>query len=166
MMLRILSIAPFFQLLPPIKIRFLNLLVFLFSLLFTLVFSGTPATQASGTNDEKLINCDIQKTSCTQPLASGTVTLDILPRPVKAMADLTFHLSIKDIVIADTPFIDLGMPGMKMGPNKVQLKKTENGTEYSGTGIIVRCPSGRTIWKASVTLPGAGTVEYVFNVIY
>jgi hypothetical protein len=82
------------------------------------------------------------------------------------VADMLKILQKEDIVPAEAPFIDLGMPGMKMGPNHVQLKKAGDDNTYTGTGIIVRCPSGRTIWKALVTIPGAGSVEYIFNVIY
>jgi hypothetical protein len=151
----------------PNQLKLLKIVLFL--IISGLSLTGSPwlpSSKATEPSDNKLINCDIQKTACTQPLGKGTVTLDILPKPVKAMADLTFHLTLKDIVPPEIPFIDLGMPGMKMGPNRVQLKNTEDGKGYTGTGIIVRCPSGRTIWKALVTIPGAGSVEYVFNVIY
>ena len=37
---------------------------------------------------------------------------------------------------------------------------------YRGEGVIVRCPSGRRTWKAKVTIPDVGSVEFVFDVIY
>jgi hypothetical protein len=37
--------------------------------------------------------------------------------------------------------------------------------ELSGL-LLVRCSSGRRTWKATVTLPDAGKVEFVFDVIY
>ena len=134
--------------------------------IFTVFMVLPHSAQASGTKDQSLLNCDIQEGSCTQPLQSGDVTLEILPKPVKAMADLVFQVTFRDISPTDAPFIDLGMPGMKMGPNRVLLKKAEGSDTYSGRGIIVRCPSGRTIWKATVTVPGAESVEFVFDVIY
>ena len=57
------------------------------------------------------------------------------------------------------------MPGMKMGPNRVELKNTGNGA-YEGRGVIVRCPSGRRTWFAHVTIPGTGEVKFIFDVIY
>ncbi len=65
----------------------------------------------------------------------------------------------------DLVLTDLGMPGMDMGPNQVDLKPTGNGV-FKGQGIIVRCPSGRRTWSAKVTLPGCGMVEFIFDVIY
>jgi hypothetical protein len=93
------------------------------------------------------------------------VTLDILPKPVMAMKDLTFTLTVSGKDLSSEPFIDLGMPGMDMGPNRVELRRVKD-TVYEGQGVIVRCPSGRKTWKATVTLPQTGKVEFVFDVIY
>ena len=54
---------------------------------------------------------------------------------------------------------------MNMGPNRVILKSAGPGT-YEGRGIIVRCPSGRKIWRATVKIPDIGQAEFIFNVIY
>jgi hypothetical protein len=52
-----------------------------------------------------------------------------------------------------------------MGRNRVTLKPAgESG--FEGKGVIVRCPSGRRTWKATVTAPNLGSVEFVFDVIY
>lgn len=111
-------------------------------------------------------NCDIRKGACIQTLGSGTVTLDILPRPVTAMTDLTFNITLENLAPESDPFIDLGMPGMKMGPNQVLLHKTSEDVFYTGTGVIVRCPSGRTLWQANVTIPGVGKSAFTFHVVY
>lgn len=113
----------------------------------------------------KSANCNIQNGSCTQSLESGAVALDILPKPVKAMADLTFRVTLENLTPISDPFIDLDMPGMKMGPNRVRLKKTPEGA-YTGPGVIVRCPSGRTLWQADITLPGVGKAAFTFHVVY
>jgi hypothetical protein len=112
-----------------------------------------------------LVDCDIQQGPCARPLAERVVTLDILPKPVRAMRDLTFRVSVSGRRLTSNPYIDLGMPGMNMGPNRVDLKPV-GGDTYEGRGVIVRCPSGRRTWKATVTLPDEGTVEFVFDVIY
>jgi hypothetical protein len=114
---------------------------------------------------ENAINCDIQQRPCTKELAGMTVTLDILPKPVKAMKDLKFQVTLSGGKTTVPPYIDLGMPGMNMGPNRVELRPLK-GNLYEGQGVIVRCPSGRRTWKATVTLPEAGKVEFVFDVIY
>jgi hypothetical protein len=111
------------------------------------------------------INCDAHKGACSRSLGNHTVTLEITPRPVKAMQDLVFKVSISGKPPAKSPYIDLGMPGMKMGPNRVLLKPAGQG-HYEGKGVIVRCPSGRRTWFSNVTIPEAGEVKFVFDVIY
>jgi hypothetical protein len=113
--------------------------------------------------------CDLHRGSCTQPLSggSGTVTLDVSPKPIKAMADLMFTVQMIGMLPAgEVPRVDLGMPGMNMGPNRVYLKKTNETGTFTGSGIIVRCPSGKTLWQVTVTVPGAGTAEFLIDVVY
>ena len=120
---------------------------------------------AADPSPESLINCDIQQGPCTKEFSGMTVTLDIQPKPVKAMKELTFSLSLSGGEWIDNPYIDLSMPGMDMGPNRVLLKRVGN-SGYEGRGVVVKCPSGRRTWKATVTLPGARVVEFVFDVVY
>ncbi len=114
---------------------------------------------------ESYVKCNIHDTSCTQLLPNCTVTLDIKPKPVKAMTDLCFTVILSGKKPTSNPYIDLEMPGMKMGPNQVKLESVGNNT-YSGRGIIVRCPSGRRTWKAAVVIPDVGTAEFIFDVVY
>jgi len=129
-----------------------------------LIPTGNIAAQIKSDMDS---SCDLQRGACTQPLSGGigTVTLDISAKPVTAMSDLMFTVRVTGISLSDMPYIDLGMPGMKMGPNRVRLKPDANGT-FTGNGIIVRCPSGKTLWQITVTVPGAGTAEFQINVVY
>ena len=115
--------------------------------------------------DDSTINCNAHNGACSQTLDGLTVSLEITPRPVKAMQDLVFKVSIKGAASTRLPHIDLGMPAMKMGPNQVALKSTGPGT-YEGTGVIVRCPSGKRTWFANVTMPGTGEVKFIFDVVY
>ena len=48
-----------------------------------------------------------------------------------------------------------------MGRNRVDLSRGEDG-RYRGTGVFVRCPSGRGDWEATVTAPGAGKAVFPF----
>lgn len=130
-----------------------------------LLFLGISASAAD--KYQKMINCDPNKSVCKQQLEGITVVLDIDPKPVKAMQDLVFQVTLEgnNSKISSAPAIDLGMPGMNMGPNHVTLKSVGNGN-YRGNGIIVRCPSGRTIWQATVTVPDIGKVKFIFDVIY
>ncbi|MDX9789080.1 MAG: hypothetical protein RBT11_20060 [Desulfobacterales bacterium] len=138
--------------------------MFLMLLSFTFFKSGhiTAETTASPPSP-----CDIHQRACTQPLSGGvgTVTLNIAPKPVKAMADLTFTVQLAGNSSKAPLYIDLDMPGMKMGQNRVELKQHSDGS-YTGSGVIVRCPSGKTLWQATVTVPGAGTAAFVFNAVY
>lgn len=139
------------------------------SVCFLTLFVYTLAVCAAMAADKyrKLVNCDAHSGTCKQRLNELDVILEISPRPVKAMQDLRFNLTLSGSTQAPsaTPYIDLGMPGMNMGPNRVILKPVGQGM-YAGQGIIVRCPSGRRIWQATVTVPDIGTVKFVFDVIY
>ena len=81
------------------------------------------------------------------------------------MKDLTFDVTLSGGKPADAPYIDLGMPGMKMGPNRVPLTPAGD-FHYQGKGIIVRCPSGKKTWLATITVPGMGSVAFIFDVVY
>jgi hypothetical protein len=139
------------------------------SLLLCLVVVGIAICAVSGDaraqGAQSAVDCAIQSGPCTKNLADGTVTLDITPRPVRAMQDLRFTVTFSGVKPAHDPFIDLGMPGMIMGPNRVALQRGGDNA-YQGTGVIVRCPSGRRTWKATVTVPDKGSAEFVFDVVY
>jgi uncharacterized GH25 family protein len=102
---------------------------------------------------------------------SGTeVTFDITPRPVKAMAELLFIVTIarngRPVTGADVT-LDLTMPGMVMGKNSPQLAPDKDG-RYAGKGVIVRCPSRKKVWKAEIMVPskqGSESASFIFEVI-
>ena len=135
--------------------------------ILALVFLSAPGHISAGDKYKEMINCDLHQGTCTQDLAGSTVTLTVTPRPVKAMQDLLFQVGFNGKLLpnAELPYIDLGMPGMNMGPNRVQLKSAGNAT-YEGQGVIVRCPSGRRTWQATVTIPDVGQTEFIFDVVY
>jgi len=139
----------------------------LVSVCFYIVVNQGPLREAIAADPDSgsLVKCDIQRGPCTQELAGMVVTLDILPRPVKAMKDLKFRVTVSGGKPVRAAYIDLGMPGMDMGPNRVELRPVKDNA-YEGQGVIVRCPSGRRTWKATVTLPESGKAEFVFDVIY
>ena len=136
----------------------------LFILVGILVGNGglAPSTAVAA---DTTINCDAHNGICTRSSGDLTVSFEISPRPVKAMQDLVFKVKISGAAPTRDPHIDLGMPAMKMGPNQVVLKSTGPGT-YEGTGVIVRCKSGKRTWFANVVVPDAGEVKFIFDVIY
>jgi hypothetical protein len=135
--------------------------------LLTVLLLTVPGGGNAGDKYRDQINCDLHQGPCTQNLAGSSVTLTVAPRPVKAMQDLSFRVTLNGKLPPNTkpPYIDLGMPGMNMGPNRVQLKSAGNAT-YEGRGVIVRCPSGRRTWQATVTIPDVGQTDFIFDVIY
>ena len=135
--------------------------------LLTVLLLTVPDGANAGDKYRDLINCDLHQGACTQNLAGSTVTLAVTPQPVKAMQDLLFQVAFTGKLPPSSklPYIDLGMPGMNMGPNRVQLKSTGNAT-YEGSSVIVRCPSGRRTWQATVTIPDVGQTDFIFDVVY
>ena len=136
--------------------------------LLLLVLGGNISTDSHAAEKyQHLVNCDLHSGTCTQRLQGTDIHLEVTPRPVKAMTDLLFKVTLAGEYASPTeaPFIDLGMPGMNMGPNRVLLKAS-GPSSYEGQGVIVRCKSGRKIWQATVTVPDLGAVRFVFNVIY
>lgn len=135
-------------------------------LLVLLAFlSFQPLPVMAGDKGQAAINCDIQKGACTQSMAGRNITLEVLPRPVKAMQELTFKVRIGGDVDLAPSRIRLNMPAMDMGKNQVPLKLNAQGI-YEGKGVIVRCRSGRRTWKATVDFPNIESVDFIFDVIY
>ena len=141
-------------------VRFISVLVIVITGLIIAPVSVNPAYAGTAT-----INCQAHEGLCSLPLGEQTVTLEISPRPVTAMQESTFQVTLSGPTPKQAPYIDLGMPAMKMGPNRVQLKSVGDGA-YRGKGIIVRCKSGRRTWFADVVVPDVGEVKFVFDVVY
>jgi len=145
-----------------------RLIIILKAVLLAALFLPAPGNISASDKYQELINCDLHTQACTRPLAAGVaVTLEVTPKPVKAMQDLSFKVTLsgKQSTAPKDLYIDLGMPGMKMGPNRVRLNAAGNNT-YTGQGVIVRCPSGRRIWQATVIVPEMGHTDFIFDVIY
>jgi len=106
--------------------------------------------------------CDAGTSPCAQPLPGGGVaTLEIAPRPVRAMRDLDFTVRVTPpgAIGAKGLSIRLTMPGMYMGENVVRLSPGGDGV-FRGKGVVVRCGSGRRDWSAELVqtsgAPGSG----------
>lgn len=141
-----------------------RLVCFFLALFSALIIFGPRADLPAFASGAK-VNCDAHSGPCTQTIGDVTVTLEITPRPVKALEDLLFQVSLSGDASATATRIELGMPAMKMGPNSVALEPTGPG-KYEGRGVIVKCPSGRRTWYAIVTVPEHGEATFVFDVVY
>lgn len=102
------------------------------------------------------------------PLPAGTLraaagmrdaTLSISPWPPRAMRELSFAVEIPGYAGDSPPHVDLSMPGMEMGRNRVVLARDRGGI-FRGTGVFVRCPSGSKVWEAAVSVPDGGKAVF------
>ncbi len=114
-------------------------------------------------------DCMMNDGPCIRTVNGFTVVFDIAPKPLKAMRSLLFRSTIlnKDMPVVDAIVsIDLSMPGMFMGQNSIGLTHLRDGI-YEGKGVIIRCPSGKKMWRASVKIRRFGkesVVDYIFEV--
>ena len=120
---------------------------------------------SSATGSEQPADCLIDRGPCSTTAGTQRVVLDISPKPVRAMKELTFTIHVGGRGAPPSLLLSLSMPGMYMGRNIVTLKKI-SGDSYSGKGVIPRCPSGKRLWQAEVSVPGASKAVYRFNVTY
>jgi hypothetical protein len=109
-------------------------------------------------------DCNIQEGPCVRDSGGLRIVFEALPRPVRSMRELTFRVKAEGLLERPgTLLLDLSMPGMNMGLNRVRLRLTEDGS-YEGKGVIVSCPSGRKLWKATVIHDDENIAEFTFNV--
>ena len=107
---------------------------------------------------------NIHQGPCTITAGQRTVTLNIEPKPVRAMKELTFSVTVTPCdKLPETLLLDLSMPGMQMGKNQVTLVK-KGACLYMGKGIIVRCMSGRTLWQVTILSEKLKNPAFTFNV--
>jgi nitrogen fixation protein FixH len=112
--------------------------------------------------------CDLGRGPCTASLpgGAGSVTLLIDPHPVRTMRELVFEVRIACAAAPCPPqevSLALTMPGMYMGENRLRLERA-GGQTYRGRGVIVACPSGLRIWRATVQAAALGAAAFVFEV--
>ncbi|HWQ25246.1 MAG TPA: hypothetical protein VN367_00560 [Chlorobaculum sp.] len=120
---------------------------------------------AAPAHAETIADCNaIHSGPCTKQSAGRTVVLEINPRPVRHMAELTFSVTVTPgTAIPSTLALDLSMPGMYMGKNQVVLQRKSTCT-WEGKGVIVRCMSGRKLWKATIVSADLGNPSFIFEV--
>ena len=119
------------------------------------------------TPPERPAPCDLNAGPCVAVIApSGTeVVLDITPKPLRTMVPLQFTVALggeSDDTAGDV-IVEFTMPGMFMGDNTVRLESAGERL-WRGSGVIVRCPSGRKTWQAGISIPGRGNAAFTFEV--
>ncbi len=98
-------------------------------------------------------------------IPNDRVRFSITPQPVRAMKPLHFQVVVKDAKEPQSVSVDLSMPDMYMGMNQVAMKKSSPGM-YKGVGIIPICPTGLTIWQASIIIDNQVAGDFFFDVQY
>lgn len=106
--------------------------------------------------------CDLAAGPCAQVAGPFEVRLELGPRPLRTMADLAAAVELRrDGAPVDGATVTLAfdMRGMSMGENRRTLVAAGPG-RYTGQAVLVRCPSGRKDWVATVVVgpPDAAAV--------
>ncbi len=100
--------------------------------------------------------CDLADGPCTQPLdGGGEVTLEIGPRPLRTMRELSVRANVRGAPPDAAVTVAFAMDGMEMGRNEIRLAPARAGG-LAGTGVLVRCPSGRQDWSAAIRIESPG----------
>lgn len=102
--------------------------------------------------------CDLGAGPCTLALGDVEVVLELGPRPLRTMAELAVSAVVRRAgAPQDGAVVSVGfeMPGMAMGTNEVALAPAGAG-RYAGRAVLVRCPSGKREWAASVVVVPSG----------
>jgi len=99
-----------------------------------------------------------------QAAAGGQeVRLSVSPWPPRAMREISFAAELPGYPGKSPLAMDLSMQGMEMGRNRVHLARGADGI-FRGTGVFVRCASGRKGWEAAVAVPGKGKAVFRIDV--
>jgi hypothetical protein len=116
-------------------------------------------------SSETAADCNAIHTGpCTKLVQERKVTLEIDPKPVRHMAELTFRVTVEPCMeLPSILLLDLGMPGMMMGENRVRMSR-KSACTWEGKGIIVRCMSGRKLWQATILSPALANPSFTFDV--
>jgi hypothetical protein len=104
--------------------------------------------------------CDLAAGPCTAPLAGGgEVTLELGPRPLRTLAELEVIADVRREGGAPLTGAEVSvrfeMKHMQMFPAEARLAPAGPG-RHAGHAVLVRCPSGRKDWTATVQVTPAG----------
>ncbi len=108
-------------------------------------------------------DCDIDAGPCIRSGRDGMIALEIGPRPVTAMRPLYFRVMLENHRRPRSVMVELSMPGMSMGSNRITLSTSGEGL-YEGLGVIPLCPSGRRLWRAGIVIDGRVVEVFHFDV--
>lgn len=144
----------------------------LFFLLLFLFFScNLSRDDFVKTEEKEFVNCDFKnnkvcnfsKIKKDEILFRGT--LDLNPKPVVSMKEITFTLVLDyQKFTPEEILLDLTMPEMYMGDNKVRLTKKQDNI-YEGKGIFPECTSKFTKWNIEVFFDQYTSTNVQFDIL-
>lgn len=112
------------------------------------------------------VHCDAGLRPCAADADGVRVVLDLSPRPPVPLKEIDAAVQLlrggEPLAGAEVA-VELSMPGMFMGENRIPLRASGSG-RYAGKGALLRCASGRHDWLAEVVvrLPGGGEARARF----
>ncbi len=102
--------------------------------------------------------CDLGAGPCTRRLGDLELTLEVAPRPPRAMNELAVsgRLAREGAPVEGAEVVlSFAMAGMSMGENLARLAGGGGG-RYDGKAILVRCHSGRRDWVVTARVRAGG----------
>lgn len=95
-------------------------------------------------------SCDLHVNSCKADIPKiGSIELDIEPKSIPLMEELTFTVKTKKDISTDELDLQIYATNMNMGYHRFTLKKISKNT-YQAKGILPTCTVGGMIWNAEV----------------
>ena len=107
------------------------------------------------------VHCDAGVKACAADAGDLREVLELAPHPpvpLKEMGALVQLTRAGAAVEGAEVAVELSMPGMYMGENRIVLRAGGHG-QYAGKGALLRCMSGRRDWTAEVVARLPGGVE-------
>ncbi len=102
------------------------------------------------------IKCDVHSSVCNFELelkdkSRVSASLDLSPKPVYAMKDIEFTLQLKPEIPEAHIMLDLTMPAMYMGENKVEMKEISSGV-FKAKSVFAECTTDDRLWNIEVMI--------------
>lgn len=112
------------------------------------------STSPEATKSAPLPTVRLDGPQASLALGDLALTLAIAPQPVRLMTEQDFTVTVAAAgqPVTDAAVqVDLAMPDMYMGDNRVTLRHAGGG-RYTGMGVFPTCSSGNTEWLATVSV--------------
>jgi nitrogen fixation protein FixH len=106
-------------------------------------------------------SCDAGRQPCAADAGPFRVILSLAPRPPVPLQEIETTVQVARSggpVEGAEVAVELSMPGMYMGENRIALRPAGPGG-YAGRAPLVRCASGRRDWVAEVVVRAPGGEE-------